>query len=70
MKVNSQGTVYIINYTVLWGGIMVHRASGTVPVSQHAPRGAGLRARVWVAERQYIPLPPAIRVMLIALASH
>ena len=70
MKVNSQGTVYIINYHILWGGIMVPRAGGTVPVAQNAPRGAGLRARGWVAERQYIPLPPAIRVMLIALASH
>ena len=39
MKVNSQGTVYIINYPVLWGGIMVPRAGGTVPVAQNAPRG-------------------------------
>ena len=42
MKVNSQGTVYIINYPVLWGGIMVPRAGGTVPVAPTAPRGAGL----------------------------
>ena len=41
MKVNSQGTVYIINYPVLWGGIMVPRAGGTVPVAPTAPRGAG-----------------------------
>ena len=42
MKVNSQGTVYIINYPILWGGIMVPRAGGTVLVAQNAPRGAGL----------------------------
>ena len=42
MKVNSQGTVYIINYPVLWGGIMVPRAGGTVLVARNAPRGAGL----------------------------
>ena len=42
MKVNSQGTVYIINCPVLWGGIMVPRAGGTVLVARNAPRGAGL----------------------------
>ena len=70
MKVNSQGTVYIINYPVLWGGIMVPRAGGTVPVAPTAPRGAGLGREAGSPERQYIPAPPAIRVTLIALASH